>query len=407
MLSGKIPLLLLLLIGLSFAQYIDFMPLVPMVGITMAVVIAFLYMAATAFSNPRLLAWVKTELRELIAGVILVSVIFSSFVASNSISMALSGDESYMESAIVEIEEILTDDAQGVDRAYKDIIVSASKVRAGATYMPNLSIPLWYVILNYSTSPYSGIAPMLSSLGMGASALSNIIFIYEGLLLILKFSAVVVPSIILPLAFCARLIPFTRKIGNTLIGLSLGVMVIMPLSIILVGSINHDIVDYPRASLTSSQLDELDANPWAMVFAEPFCGSDTMRTLFGLTDVGFAAVVCLPLLIFYPPGYPACLNIVQYSVYPIISNVFYIVHAVILGIWIGWAEIGAAANDGLYGWAKDVFGILYPFLVEVNNLTLLLYVDFILIALLTVTGAKSISSALGGEWYLAGIQRLV
>jgi hypothetical protein len=43
----------------------------------------------------------------------------------------------------------------------------------------------------------------------------------------------------------------------------------------------------------------------------------------------------------------------------------------------------------------------------VSNLVLVGYLDFILIGLVTVSGAKSISAALGGEWYMAGIQRLI
>ncbi len=406
MLPGKVLLLLLLLAGFSFAQYMDFMPLVPAIALTMAVVLAFIHMVATALSDPKLEAWVKTELRELIAGVILVIIISSAFAASNSITVAISGEDNYMQIAIDEVESILTDANNGVDRAYKDIVVSAAKVRMGATYMPRISVALWYVVLNYSTTPYAGIAPMISSLGLAASALVNVMFIYEGVLLILKFSAVVVPSIVLPLAFCARLIPFTRKIGNTLIGISLGAIVLLPLSLVLVGVVNGDVVDYPQASLSQREKDNLDANPWAMAFAEPFCGSDTMRTIFGMTDLGFAAVVCLPVLFAYPPGYYACMQIVQNSVYPLISNFFYLAHATVLILWLAKADAGVG-TEASEGWPNAVFETLYPFLTEVNNLTLLLYVDFILIAILTVTGAKSISTALGGEWYLAGIQRLV
>ncbi len=411
MLRWKPIILLLLLCHMVSAQFIDFMPAVPLVAITVVIFLAMGQMMAGALQNPRLQAWTKTELRELLGGVILIVIIYSAFVLSQNISIAVTGDMDYMEVAINIVESTLTDGSQGYDRAFSDLIRAAAKVRAGATYAPHLSIPLWVVVLTYSTNPYAGIVPILNSLGMGAQALTNAVFLYEGLLLLLKFAAVTVPSVLLPFAFCARLIPFTRKIGNTLIAISLAAVVLLPFSIILMGEINDNIIDYPQASISSRGIDGLDANPWSMIIAEPFCSSDVMRIMFGLTDIGFAYLVCLPLLLsgVGAAAYPACTNTVQYTIYPLISNIFYIAHAIILGIWIVWAEIvEQGAGLGLGGlWAERVFETIYPFLTEVNNLVLLAYIEFILIATITFTGAKSISTALGGEWYMAGLQRMI
>ncbi|MFH1393444.1 MAG: hypothetical protein ABII71_02525 [Candidatus Micrarchaeota archaeon] len=408
MLRGKLLIILLLICNAAFAQYIDFMPVVPAVAIIVGILLGAVQMAATSLSNPRLMAWFKTELRELIGGIFLIAIIMGVFITSNTVSIALTGESDYMGVAINTIENTLTDGSIGVDRAYKDVIRAATKVKAGASYMPTLSIPLWVVTLAYTTSPYAGITPIISSLGMAAHALTNVIFIYEGLLLVLKFLAVVSPSILLPFSFCMRLIPFTRKIGNTLIAISIAAMVLLPFSIIMMGEINESVIDYPEASIGGRDMDNLDAKPWAMFIAEPFCGSETMKTIFGLTDLGFAAVICLPILLtgVGAAAYPACLTLVQYTIYPLISNIFYIVHAVILAIWLIWAETGL--DNGMGGdWAETVFNTVYPFLTQVNNLVLLLYIEFVLVSILTYTGAKSISTALGGEWYMAGIQRLV
>jgi hypothetical protein len=38
---------------------------------------------------------------------------------------------------------------------------------------------------------------------------------------------------------------------------------------------------------------------------------------------------------------------------------------------------------------------------------MLIYLDVVFIGLITISGARSHSAALGGEWYMAGIQRLI
>lgn len=401
----KLILLLLFTSNIVFAAYVDFMPIVPLVAIIVSIFIAAMVMLSRSLSNPSFQAWVKTELRELIAGAILIGIIFSTFIVSNSITVALTGESDYMDVSINTLENMISGD-KGFDRAYEDVIVAAAKVKAGATYSPVMSIPLWVVYLTYRSAPYAGIMPILTSLGKAAQALSSIILLYEGLLLLLKFVAVTVPSIILPLAFCLRLIPFTRKLGNTLIALSLALLVLFPFSIMLVNEINQNVVDYPDAHISGTNMDKLDADPWAMVMAEPFCASNTMRTIFGLGDTGFSLAVCFILLLtpFTASLFTPCYNLIKEVVYPLMNTVFSLLHTIVLLWWILATE---TTLDADYGWASDVFDVTYEFLVQVNNLVLLSYLDFILILIIVITGARSISTALGGEWYLAGIQRLI
>ncbi|MBI5046406.1 hypothetical protein HZC07_01605 [Candidatus Micrarchaeota archaeon] len=67
----------------------------------------------------------------------------------------------------------------------------------------------------------------------------------------------------------------------------------------------------------------------------------------------------------------------------------------------------AFAGQGARDYAGTAFTQLQPFLKDINNLVLIGYVDFIFIGIITVVGARSLSAALGGEWYMAGIQRLI
>jgi hypothetical protein len=55
----------------------------------------------------------------------------------------------------------------------------------------------------------------------------------------------------------------------------------------------------------------------------------------------------------------------------------------------------------------NAYDTVMPFLRDVNSVVFLTYIDLILIAIITISGARSLSSALGGEAYMFGVQRLI
>lgn len=288
------------------------------------------------------------------------------------------------------------------DVAYSDIIQASGKIRSAATYAPYMNIPLWFVSINYASNPLAGIALMLNSLNMGAQALTNVIFLDESIKVLLLFSKAVVPPVLLPLSFVLRMIPFTRKVGSTMIALSIAAVVLFPFAVILTGELNKSItVPSPRID----DLGALDANPWSMVVVEPFCETEAVRMLLGLTDPLFSLVVCIPLLLIPIAGpglFAACFNLVMYLIYPLIMLIFQVLMSVLVIIW----ELSLMAG-GDVDYAMAVFDQVRPFLGEVNGLVLVSYLDMILIATITIVGARSLSAALGGEAYMAGIQRLI
>ena len=399
---------LLLLLGISFAEPIDLMPAVPGMALIIAILLVIAYMAGNASMNPRLQAWVKTEFREFIAAIILILVIFAGFMVLEGGSRVVSGNYDYLESAEMIIDDMLTNETHGYDTAYENIIIAATKIRIGATYSPWLTVPVWYFSLMYSTSPLSGMSIMLVALSTATQGLANVIFIYEALLLLMRFLHVVVPTILLPLAFIVRIIPFTRRVGNTLIALCLGGLVILPFSVIIAGEVNS-IIDYPVVKLTGKQIDKLDSNNIAMTFSSSFCGMKPIRFILSLNDYGFAALVCLPLLA-WPPAFAACYPLVSETVYPLIMSLLKLVQLGLSIPWLIWAETSVGAYGG-FGedilWPQKVFDTLLPFIENVNNAVLIGYLDMALIAIITVSGTRSISTALGGEWYLAGVERLI
>jgi len=394
----RVGLFILLILGASAAAtQLDLMPVVPGIILITAIFIAIMFAVSDMLASPSLAAWTKSELRELVAGVLLVVIIYSLFITSKGVSTAITGTEDYVGLSVHIIDNMIENKTSGYDTAYKNIIRAATRIRIGASYGPYLTVPLWYFSLLYSSAPLSGISIMLIPLGSATQGLTNVIFIYEGLRLLILFFDATVPSIILPLALAIRIIPFTRRAGNTLIAVSLAAIVLLPFSVILAGEVNK-LIDYP--DVTIPNINKLDANSWLMELPSIFCDQPAIRFPLSLTEWGFSALVCLPAIVF-PPAYAACVPFVAQVVYPLIIEIVKLVQLGLLVMWLAGAEtIG-------YGWADDVADVLLPFLQNVNNVVLVGYLDFILIAIITVSGARSISTALGGEWYLAGVERLI
>lgn len=374
---------------------IDLTFAVPGVAIIVVVMLAIGSMMATAMSNPRLEAWAKTEIREFIAALLLIAIISSAYFSSGGISIALTGQSDYIGASEAALDVWI----HNLDVAFEYVFLAASRIRTAATYSPYMNIPLWYVSISYSTNPIGGVGILLGTLNMAAGALTNAIFIGEGIRLLLGFVRATFPTIMLPLAFCLRLIPFTRKAGNTLISISLAGLIFLPFAVMLADSLNG-MINYPQPSMDVS---ELDANPWAMVAFEGFCEVIPVRVLLQLTDVLFALLVCLPLLLtpWTAALYPVCYNLVKEVVYPIINIIFQVGGSALLIIW------EAVFSSGALNYVDQIWAQLYPFFRDVNNLVLVCYLDYILIAIVTIAGARSISAALGGEWYMAGVQRLI
>lgn len=400
MVEWRVCLLILLLSPAIFSSAIaplDKDTIMLLVPLTVMVMIAFLgitRMLSGTISDPKLEAWVKTEIRELVAALIIIAALTGTTLAANGLGKVLTNEDNVIASAIDIID---TKWIEKFDDSFKTAIVAAGKIKSAATYSPSMSVPLWYVSISYTTNPLAGAMLLLTPLTMAVQALSNAIFLSEGMRLLLSYSSVITPQILLPGAFIVRLIPFTRKLGNTLIALAIALHIFLPFSIILVDKLN-DTIDRPDPDMDT---DLLNGGADWMTIASPLCKLQPARVLLGLGDLPFALIVCSPLL-FVPGGqaaYPPCVLTVQNVVYPIIQMVFQISFSVTNGLWEPLVSV--------LGYEGMAFDQVMPFLREVNSLVFLTYLNLILIATITVSGARSLSSALGGEVYMFGVQRLV
>jgi hypothetical protein len=409
MVSWRVGTVFLLLLGSLHADLVnpignELQLAVPVAAVVVAIFLALVRMLAETISDPKLDAWVKTEFREWGVALIIIcflSAIVTGAVASGGIGEILTGDvgkDNYIDTSV----EILDNWLGNFDDAFEDLITAGGKIRTASTYSPYMSVPIWFVSLSYATNPLAGTMILLTPVTMASQALTNAIFLVEGLRLLIVYCDVIVPSIILPGAFIIRLIPFTRRLGNTLIAVAMAAYMFLPLSVIIVNELNQNI-NMPDPNLSENDFNELSGASGIMAVSAPFCEAEPIRVLLGLGDYPFGLITCAFLLLI-PGGqaaYPGCVVMMQSIVYPIIQIIYQVIFVLATIIW----EPVVTSGDNAY-WLT-AFDVIMPFLEELNNLVFLSYINMILVAIITIVGARSLSSVLGGEVYMFGIQRMI
>jgi|GEM_PF-861478 len=388
----------------SVSDYVinDYSVLIPLTLITVAIFIAILKTFSGALGLPPLEAWIKSEIREIIVTAVLLTIFLSVIGASDIIIQAVTGtiDGSSIDCTREAAKNVAESMLTRYENAYYSIIDAATRVRAASMYSGGASAG-FILFVGYSDTPYGGAYPLLSSLNAATVGLTNAIFLYKAIVALIKFFAVAVPSFIFPAAFCLRAFPLTRRIGNTLIAIALGLAIFFPMSVILVGYLNN-IIGVPYPQLTKSDLEEFGVEEgWGKKILSPICENEWVRTTLNMNELLFALTLCLPFL-FIPIAGPAafiiCFNLVADIIYPLLlaaeslglSTVIYLLDRVTANFEVG-----------------RTFDILYPFLRDVNILVVVSYIDVLLIGIITIGAIRSISTALGGEIYLPGVEKLV
>lgn len=372
--------------------------------VVLTVTIVFLSIIKTfsgAFGMPQLDAWIKNEFREVIVTAVLF-VAFLAFVASSDLIAKAFTDVDCTKSAA---ESAVGGMVDKVTAAYESLIKAAARLRFVSTYSSYASLG-FIIYAGFSSSQYGGIYPLLSSLAAAAGGMTNILFLYKAIAVLLGFFFIAVPHFLFPVAFSFRAFPLTRSLGNTLIAVAFGLAIFFPLSVILVGQLN-DIIGVPSPSLASRDLGVLAAGKEGAfgrglfsVFCTGIIG-EVLRTALAMGESVFAAIVCSPLLLIPIAGpalFAACFQIVANVIYPLLAS---------------FSSLGLSAMVMLLDMltmnfdVEKAFDIVYAFLKDVNTLIVVSYVNVLLIGMITIGGIRSLSAALGGEIYLPGVEKLI
>ena len=219
------------------------------------------------------------------------------------------------------------------------------------------------------------------------------------------------PPFVLPIALAFRLFPLTRKMGNTLIAICLGVIFVFPLSLVFMNDIwwsndsawtyKHDLEN------TAFTFDKLGTGSGFMdgvlQVVDFVCGNVVTRAILTLGEFFWGLVFALIAAISCLADYLGCVVIYFYMfvwvIWPIIVT---FVQLAIGGTILTLFGIDAAMQVGPT--FAPIAKILLPAVAEATGVSL---VSFFIVVFITFTGIKSISAALGGDYILYGVSRFI
>ena len=388
----RIALFLIALLSISSAAtMLEVAPAALGIVATMVIIIlAVAYMLAQTINSQQISAWVKAEFREFIVAILLFIAVMAIVSGDTPLIALLTGTPDYTVAAQGVVDDMLGR-ATG---AYLDLADAYHVVGMRSGYSTNVMAG-YYVWVSVGGLPFSGYSSFMVFFSQAAGSLANIIFLYKGIETMLDFFLEIGDKLIY-LAFIFRFIPFTRQVGSTIIGFVLGAYVIFPFAVFMLEPA-HAIIDMPSPDLSQSAISDMEF--YIPSGASFICGEWYVRFLVGgFGEIGFALPPCLIIAAAtMGAGWQPCWELMTKVVYPIIMQILL---PILWGLSIGLStyippDIGAHFDN------------MVPFFKAINHLVVVAYVDALLVVIITIAGVRSISVALGGEFLLPGVQRLV
>jgi len=370
----------------------------PVILLIVVLILVMMNMASTALNMPQLEAWARIEIRELIVSVIIIIAVLA-IVEGSDLAIALSsysGSSSLLDVA----KNSVLDFSRLLEDSYKDAIKVSHYITLLSGFSFSYPVSFYYFSTSYMEAPYSAYGSMLTTLYQAMQGLSNSILIYHAIALLLDFFAYI-GLYLLPIAFSLRVIPYTRSVGTTLIALCLAAYIIFPFSVYLTAQLHNSISTASAEDLRIQSFSSMKLN---IPFGFTSICKGWIKDFTSTPGEVWGVVICTPLCLLSLFGYAACWascwNYVTTVFYPVAINMGQSLYGM---MFLGYTVLGGSAGQKI----SLIYGVLFPYFNAINNFVMLSYIDVILISTITYVGAKSISAALGGEYYLPGLQRLV
>ncbi len=361
------------------------------------------YMIGKLLDNPYIVSYSHTILSEWVLGITVGLAVIILFIASDNIGGTGHG---------------LMDEARRVlDLRYQEIktmyfalgraYFTLSKY-TGFSYSRVLGLPVinWLYTEFRSGAPGAGLAPLNSQLYSASAKMSQIMLIVMGERILLDYISVVVPMLFLPLGIMFYFLPPTRRVGGSLLALSISTYILFPITILLYDSLSHAIENGTgyniHSQATNVERVAGQADPGDIPYG-PMIANPLLVPLAQLGDLGFAIMTCTPIcaaLSIVGVPFSAC-----WAACKPIAELVYIVAVP------GFQWIAGSALEGHLDVESNV-GPLFHMTVDtilptVGFIWLETIIGFIIVASVVVISTRSISQSIGGFVGLPGLTRLI
>jgi len=204
---------------------------------TMYMVVALLYMGATGFNMPDLLAWCKNELFQITATAIMLFMLVFAITGVDAATRGMVGQEALDAYHVQPGEYALMKVAQGYMQCQTQFIWSSYNYLITATaplaivYSSTLHVrPLK---MGFSIQPGKFIQPIMDNVNIAVNLMASGTWASKAIYIILMFAQDVMFMVFLPLGVILRSIPFTRAIGGALIAIAIAFYVALPAAVLI------------------------------------------------------------------------------------------------------------------------------------------------------------------------------
>lgn len=395
---GLILAFLVLIIPASFATLFDQNTLDIILAftiLTMILILAAIFMLAESISSPSLIAWAKTEVREIIVAALLFVIVSGIFFGADELLRVFTGKTDILDYSI----NLLNTLKINTELSFLELMKLIHYLTLNSGFGINTSASMIYVSVNFSVSPYSGFSALLGPVMGAGQALVNTWMGYTGAMVLISY-LIEATYLFLPVAFIFRFIPFTRQLGNTLIALVLGCRLFLPFALVLIAAF-HSVITMPEPWKIISDGFWSKLSLYYILPFMLFCTDVTMRILLNTNETVFSLIICLPTA-WIPGWFNPCLELFKliYAIIEFIFKTVYFLYFIALGV-------SSYFETALNLTPRELAETTTSFLIAVNQFVLVSIIDLLVIITITYTGIRSISAALGGDYLMSAVNRLV
>lgn len=381
---------------------------------------ALAYAVSTAIQNPSAIAWSKEMVRETVAGVIIVAIVYGAAVTANAMIVEMTGYGNLSEVGSAStalgsaaLDPLLSDLEMvygKVAEAYFSVAVQQGTAISVTLSVPPIKFFFMQPAIYYARDmmPYYGMSPILQSLTQSAYQLTIQMLSLKLVKIFLVYINSIVPSFLLPLGFVFRIFPLTKKAGDTLIALSLGGLFMLPASLIVVKEM-RDLAGFDSASsavgYVKTEKFYENVDPWlfseqSAALVSGLCQNTAVKIIFGFGEMFWGLIYAIILLLMQNYDFFGNFNTFVSQIWP----------WVIYGLQMLYASILTGMSEGIDSgemYDRTIQPIVQYLFPAVNEITMFSIISIIIIAIITYSGTRAISTALGGEYSFAGITRMI
>jgi hypothetical protein len=404
-----VPALFIATLAVSLSQAANEYALVPIGAVLGIAIIWLAHTLGSLTANPQLEAWSKNEWKDLVVSLITVSLVYGlvSFQLGSILgtTTGYSADKNaFMQSITAKYTQFKSD----LLADYEMAIRVAQRIGMVTSYSYNVSGG-YIIFMANSNAPFLGATGLRQAINQLGYNMSTGILTYEALIVFMKFFFTLASESILPLGLALRMIPFTKRVGGTIMAISLAGIFFFPYAMALTADL-HDAVKVTHAkdSFTYADLDKLTLKlPSFLAF---LCTNTFIRFFTNLSEWGWWLILCLPiclthLLAFYAcfaPYVGWCWNGISFPAYNYTQLAMMVTSSIALIAQSKSITNNLGTDPGtMYSIVMD------KLVVPVSTAATVPIMEAVLVCGITILAARGLSGILGGEMTLGGIERLV